>query len=147
MKNEKNITDSKLLANELITNFFIDYDKTYDFKDIKKFAENVLLEKYTLGKLSGTLNTLISNKKIQRIEKSKYRILPKPTVDEDVNIDTFMKEVVNQKLRHVVNEIESDLSSITAISLSNDEFDTFLKIRDLLNTIKEKLEDIYAPEE
>lgn len=130
------ITDSKLLANQLKDNFFKDYNKIYDFTEIKTFAENVLKDRYTMGKVAGTLNTLISNKKIQRIEKGKYKVIP-----EETN-DLSMKEIVNLKLRYALDEIEHNLSYLNVISLPTDEFETFLKIRNLLDSIKNNLDNL-----
>lgn len=133
----ENITDSKLLSNELKDNFFTDYSKIYDFAEIKTFAEGVLGEKrYTIGKVAGTLNTMISNNEIQRIEKGKYKVIPKEIKDSS------MKEVVNLKLRYALGDIEHNLSKLNVISLPADEFQTFLKIRKLLDDIKSSLDDL-----
>lgn len=126
MNNNK--TDSKKLREELEKEFFKEVDKVYNYSDIKEFAKEKLgSNNFSEGKVSGTINRMVKNGIICRVEPSKYK---------KVKTDKSIREILNDSLDNAINEIEKELSKIEVIKLDNKSFNDFNKGREILLNLK-----------
>lgn len=125
-------TDSKKLQLSLVEKLFIDINKTYKYDEIKEFSKNELKDKYTDGKLSGVINKMLNKNIIVRLEMGKYKL--KPKID---NTNENIKPIISECLINTINNIENDLSNINAIKLDKEDYDIFIKIKNILEDLKD----------
>ncbi len=125
-------TDSKKLQISLIDKLFTDINKIYEYDEIKEFSRNELKDNYTDGKLSGVINKMLNKNIIFRLGTGKYKLKPK---NDDINANT--KHIINQCLIKTINSIENDLSNINAIKLNKEDYEVFIKIKNILEDLKD----------
>lgn len=125
-------TDSKKLQISLIDKLFTDINKIYEYDEIKEFSRNELKDNYTDGKLSGVINKMLNKNIIFRLGTGKYKLKPE---NDDINGNT--KHIINQCLVKTINSIENDLSNINAIKLNKEDYEVFIKIKNILEDLKD----------